>query len=121
MAGGGTLSLNGTAVNLGALSIAAAGGGTVNYDTGTAVLGGFLRGPGMHVVTGGTTLTGVTTTVSAVVNQTGPSAFVNVTNGGALNLTNGATLDGFTNQGSGAVTLAAASAVNVATSSPTER
>ncbi len=103
---GGILDFSGAVVQPGPGTIAAAAGATVEYSSGTHVYGGFLAGPGTHLITGAT-LSGVTTTVSAVIDQAGPTSFINVTNGGALTLTTGATLAGFTNQGSGAITLAA--------------
>jgi autotransporter-associated beta strand protein len=105
---GGILDFSGALVQPGTGTIAAATRATVEYTNGTRVFGGFIAGPGTHVVSGGSLLSGLTTTVSAVVNQTGPATFTNVTNGGALNLTSGATLAGFTNQGSGAISVAAA-------------
>jgi autotransporter-associated beta strand protein len=99
--------------------------GTLSADSGTtlalngaAVNGGFLRGSGTFAVTGGTTLSGVTTATSAAVNVTGAGSFVNFTNGGSLTITAPAaaptTLNLFTNQGSGAMLVGAGSQVNAA-------
>ena len=85
--------------------------------SGGSVGGGFLTGPGMVVVTGGSVLAGVTTLNSSVINQTGPASFVDITNGGGLTVAAGlagpAVFSGFTNQGSGSFTVGAVSVVNV--------
>jgi fibronectin-binding autotransporter adhesin len=100
--------------NLGFQAIQPAAGGSVNYN-GATITGGYLYGPGTHsILANGATFVGTTSYAGAVINQNGPATFMSFSNGGALNLTSGATLTGFTNQGSGAITVAAASEVNVA-------
>jgi fibronectin-binding autotransporter adhesin len=100
-------------------------GGTLDVSSGAALTlngatvgGGFMHGPGPVAVTGGTALVGVTTSVNAVINQTGPGSYANFTNGGALTIAAGIAgpiaFSSFTNQGSGAITVGAASLVNVA-------
>ena len=59
---------------------------------GATVNGGFLRGAGTFVLTGGTALNGVTTLNSTTLNQTGPVAVTNFTNGGTFTITGGQTL-----------------------------
>jgi autotransporter-associated beta strand protein len=102
-------------LNAGTMSVASAA--TLSLG-GATVGGGFLRGPGTFAVTGGTVLSGVTTTVNAVINQTGAGSFINVTNGGSLTVAAGSatpsSFSSFTNQGSGVITIAATSLVNVA-------
>jgi fibronectin-binding autotransporter adhesin len=85
---------------------------SVTY-TGT-VTNGVLRG-GPHTVQGGI-LSGIVTFPASVVNVTANfSTLSNYTNGGTLSvaggLTNGVTFNGFTNQGSGTINLAAGSKV----------
>ncbi|HEY1381376.1 MAG TPA: autotransporter-associated beta strand repeat-containing protein [Gemmataceae bacterium] len=96
----------------GTLSVAA--GQTLTLS-GATVGGGFLRGPGTYALTGGTALTGVTTFNTTVLTQTGAASYKNVTHGGSLTVSGGAAnpaaLDGFTNQGSGAMTIATAAGV----------
>ena len=83
---------------------------------GGRVNGGFLRGPGTLAVTGGTSLTGLTTYASAQVSVTGPATLTNFSNGGPLTIAPGLSaataLTGFTNQGSGSITVGAVSQVN---------
>jgi autotransporter-associated beta strand protein len=111
------LTFDGAIVNLTTGSLSVAAGGTLTY-AGAAVYGGFLRGSGTHIVTGGTTFSGVTTFNSTVVNQTGAGSFVNFSNGGAICVSSGGTgtpeFSGFVNQGSGSITVGAASQVNAA-------
>jgi autotransporter-associated beta strand protein len=99
--------------NNGAISVAANQMLTLNN---ALIGGGFLSGPGTYVVTGGTLVSGVTIQPSAVVNQMGAASFVNVSNGGALTVAAGltSTMTGSTNQGSGAITIAATGLVNAA-------
>jgi autotransporter-associated beta strand protein len=117
-AGGGTLEFSGTRLQPGPSSLTAGAGASIMYDSGAIVSGGYLRGPGTHVVTGGATLTGVTSFNSAVINQTGPSTLQNFTNGGPLNVAAGLAapvlFDGFTNQGSGSITVGAGSQAKAA-------
>jgi fibronectin-binding autotransporter adhesin len=99
----------------GTLGVAAGQSLTLN---GGSVGGGFLHGPGTVAVTGGTVLSGVAISTNAVVNVTGASSFFNVSNSGALNVAAGsatpATFASFINQGSGAITVGAVSAVDAA-------
>jgi autotransporter-associated beta strand protein len=122
VAGAGTLSYTGPAttartfnLNFGTLTTPA--GNTVTL-AGATVNGGFIVGPGSFTLTGGTSLNGVTTTPSAVLNQTGTASLVNLTNGGSLTVAPGlaapADFVRVTNQGSGAITIGAVSSVNAA-------
>lgn len=101
--------------NLNFGTLAAASGAVVTLN-GAAVNGGFMAGPGTFLVTGGTTLSGVTTFGSTVINQTGAATFTNFTSGGQLTLAaalaNPAAFTRFTNQGSGSITVGAATQVN---------
>jgi autotransporter-associated beta strand protein len=116
----GTLQYSGTPTtartfNLNFGTLAAAAGATATLN-GATIIGGFMRGPGTFVLTGGTTLAGVTTAGSTTINVTGPASFVNVTNGATLNVAPALAVPTlfslFTNQGSGAITVGATSAVN---------
>jgi autotransporter-associated beta strand protein len=97
----------------GALQVAAGQSLTVS---GGHINGGFLRGPGTLAVTGGSSLTGLTTYSSAPVSVTGPATFVNFANGGPLTtaaaLSTATVFTGFTNHGSGAINVGAGSQVN---------
>jgi autotransporter-associated beta strand protein len=97
----------------GILSVAAGQTLTMN---GATVGGGFMVGPGTFTVTGSTVLAGVMTQTSAVINETGPDSFINFTNNGPLTVSPAvtSTLKGFTNQGSGAITVGGAAKVNAA-------
>jgi autotransporter-associated beta strand protein len=74
---------------------------------GAVVGGGFLRGPGTYVLTGGAALTGVTTLSGTTISQTGPASLTNFTHGGALTNAAGQTLtwNGGANAASGRVTV----------------
>jgi autotransporter-associated beta strand protein len=99
-------------LRLGGASVTVASGATATYS-GSLVSNGFLRGPGTHVVTGGATLSGVTAFNSTVINETGAGQFQNFSNGGALTVAGGVTgavFNGFSNEGSGSVTMGALSA-----------
>jgi autotransporter-associated beta strand protein len=102
--------------NLAGGALEAPAGVTLTLN-GAAVNGGFLRGAGVFAVANGATLSGVNTVSSTTVNVTEQGVFINHSNGGKLNVTagsgNSAALDAFTNQGSGAVTVGAASSVTV--------
>jgi hypothetical protein len=116
LARGGTLEFSGALIQPGPGTLTAAAGVTIEYDSAALVSGGFLRGPGTHVVTGGSTVTGVTSAASAVINVTGPASLASFTNGADVNITAGAanptSFSLLTNEGSGAITVAAGSAVN---------
>jgi fibronectin-binding autotransporter adhesin len=71
----------------------AAGTGATVMLNGAAVNGGFMRGPGTFALTGGTTLSGVSTAASAIINQTGPASVVNFTNNGQFTNAAGQTLN----------------------------
>jgi fibronectin-binding autotransporter adhesin len=115
---GGVLDFSGAVVQLGSGNLTAAAGATIRYDASTRVFGGFLYGPGTHDVTGGATFTGTTAFNSAVINVAGAGSFGSFTNGGTLTVAAGLTsptvFNGFTNQGSGSITVGAVSVVNVA-------
>jgi fibronectin-binding autotransporter adhesin len=99
---GGTLDLIGALVQPGSGSLNAASGTTIRYD-GAQVLGGFVRGPGTHILTGGATLSGVSVFNSTTLTQSGPATLANVTLGGTLTTVAGQTLtwDGGTITASG--------------------
>ncbi|HEY1377957.1 MAG TPA: autotransporter-associated beta strand repeat-containing protein, partial [Gemmataceae bacterium] len=107
---GGTLEFSGALVQPGPSSLTAAAGATIQYDANAAVMGGFLRGPGTHVVSGAT-LSGVTAFPGAAVSVTGPGSFVNFANGGPMTIAAGLSapvaFNGFTNQPAGSVTIGA--------------
>jgi hypothetical protein len=83
---------------------------------GASVGGGFMRGAGTFVVTGGSALTGVTTAPSTKISVTGSATFTNFTNGSPLTIAGGltapTTFNLFNNQGSGAITVGAVNTVN---------
>jgi autotransporter-associated beta strand protein/T5SS/PEP-CTERM-associated repeat protein len=118
----GTLTYSGTTLtagraftlNSGTLTVT---NGQVATLSNSTVAGGFIAGPGTLAVTAGTAMSGVTTSNSAVIGQTGPATFVNFTNGGALNLAGGlapaTTFTRFTNQGGGSITIGALSKPSV--------
>jgi autotransporter-associated beta strand protein len=107
----GTTSTARTITNGGTLSVAANQTLTLN---GASIGGGFLRGPGTFALAGGTVLSGVTIQSSAVLNQTGPATFVNVSEGGPLTIAAGltSTMTGVTIQGGGSVTIGLGGQVN---------
>jgi autotransporter-associated beta strand protein len=117
-ANAGTLEFSSAFIVPGPSNLAAAAGATIQYDSGTQVSGGYLRGPGTHVVTGGSILTGVSTYSSTVISQTGAGTFQNFSNGGPFTIAAGllgpSTFDGFINQGGGSITVGAGSQVNAA-------
>ncbi|MGO9110647.1 MAG: autotransporter-associated beta strand repeat-containing protein [Thermoguttaceae bacterium] len=82
---GGTLEFNAAAVNLGTGCVRANAGGSVQYLN-AAINGGYLRGPGTHVILPGTasTFSGVTTYASTNLQQNGPANFTDFTNGGQV-------------------------------------
>ncbi len=115
-ASAGAIEFSGATVQPGTGTLAAAAGAIIQYDTGARVFGGYLAGPGTHVVNGAT-FTGTTSYPSAAINVTESSSFTNFTNGGPLSVAAGVTgveFSRFTNQGSGAITVSAGSAVNAA-------
>ncbi len=108
-ASGGTLQLAGNTVNLLFGSLTAQAGGAVEYN-GATINGGFLRGPGAHVILpGGTSnFNGVTTFNSTAIQQNGPANFNNFTNGGQLANNAAMTWNGGANASSGQVNVNAA-------------
>ena len=93
-----------------------ASGATLTLN-GASIFGGFLRGPGAYAPINGTILAGGTTYASTTINS-GVASFANFTNGGDLNVAAGlaspVTMNGFTNEGGGAIVVGAVSVVNVA-------
>jgi autotransporter-associated beta strand protein len=87
-------------------------GVTLTFN-GATVGGGFLRGAGVYAVTGGTTFAGTSTSTGTTINATGASTFTNFSNSGTMTMTGPAAtpaaLNGFINQGSGSITVAATS------------
>jgi fibronectin-binding autotransporter adhesin len=107
----------GSSITLNAGSLSVPAGSTVTLN-GASVAGGFMRGAGTFVLTGGTMLTGVTTGPSTMLSQTGPTTYMNFTNGSPLMVNapvvgggSATTFDLFTNQGSGAITVMPSSMV----------
>jgi fibronectin-binding autotransporter adhesin len=105
--GSGTLTFSGAIVQPGSGSLTADAGATINYAVSSQVFGGFLRGPGSHVVSSGATFNGTTAFSDAVINQTGPASVVNFTNSGAFTNSSGQTLtwNGGTNTAAGRFTI----------------
>jgi autotransporter-associated beta strand protein len=60
---------------------------------GAIVAGGFLRGGGTYVLTGGATLTGANSATSTTINQSGAATVTNFSNGGAFTVAAGQTLE----------------------------
>jgi len=93
-------------------------GGVVLTLDGATVGGGFLRGAGTFAVTGGTSLTGVTTFGSTTVSQFGAASYTNFTNGGLLTITGGladpVVMNGFSNRGSATISVGARTRINAA-------
>jgi autotransporter-associated beta strand protein len=119
MTSGTTLNIGGT-LRLGGGSITVAPGVIANY-TGATVMNGTIRGAGNgnQAVNGGTFMTGVTTTNDTVLGVSGAATFQNFSNGGSFNVAAVAAgnplpvaFDGFTNQGSGSITVSAVSNVS---------
>ena len=102
-------------LRLGGAGVSVASGATATYN-GAFMSNGFLRGSGTQIVTSGATLSGITTFGSTTVSVTGPGSFQNFSNGGQVivagNLAGPTIFDGFTNQGSGSITVGAVSQVN---------
>jgi fibronectin-binding autotransporter adhesin len=141
---GGTLSVTNDA-SLGAGPVTVGAFGTLNYSTTTSttrsfplaggtvsvsagqtltlnggqVSGGYLAGPGTFATGAvGAQFANMTIRPAATLtSNSGSDLFLNVSNGGALNVAAGlaspVTFTGFTNQGSGTITIGAASSVNV--------
>jgi autotransporter-associated beta strand protein len=110
---GGTLRLGGGSMNV--------VGAIANY-TGATVMNGTIRGAGNgnQAVNGGTIMTGVTTTNDTVLAVSGAATFQNFSNGGGFNVAAvlfgnplPVAFDGFTNQGSGSISVVAQNAVSV--------
>ena len=99
-AGGGVLQFPGATLNLNSRFIRAMAGGTVVYQDAT-INGGFLRGPGTHVLSAGsaTTLNDSTIDPATIVQQAGNDSFFNVTNRGQVTNNGYLTLSGGINDG----------------------
>jgi hypothetical protein len=117
---GGTLGYTGNAttsrtfnINSGTLSVASM---ATLMLSGATVNGGFLRGAGTYNAFGGTAFTGGTTFASTTISQSGPGSYTSFTNGGTLTMAGGIAapivFDGFSNEGSGAITIGAVTKVN---------
>ena len=110
------LTVQGT-LRLGGAGLTVVSGATATYNGGF-ISNGFLRGPGTQTVTGGATLSGITTLNSTVISQAGAATFQNFSNGGTFNIAAGlagpSAFDGFVNQGSGSITIGAGSQLNAA-------
>jgi autotransporter-associated beta strand protein len=109
----GTTTTGRTIANSGTITVAA--GQTLTFN-GATVGGGFLRGAGTFAVTGATILTGVTTFASTTISQIGAGSYTNFTNGGAIsiaaNVAGPITVNGFSNEGSGSITIGAVNKLN---------
>ena len=105
---GGTLQFNGASVNLGSAyaSVQALSGGLVQYQNAN-IYGGWLDGPGTHVLLAATsnTFNDVTIDPGAVVQQNGPAAFLHVTNYGRITGNGGLVWSGGLNAAGGSLTL----------------
>ena len=104
---GGTLRFDAATVNLtSAGAIRANFGGAIEYNQST-VNGGFLRGPGTHMLLAGgnNTFNGVTTFNSTAIVQEGTAYFSNFMNGGTLTANGTLNLDGAVNAASGEITV----------------
>jgi hypothetical protein len=105
---GGTLRFDAATVNPGEKAIRANAGGVVEF-TNSSVNGGFLRGPGTHLLKEGpaNSFRGVTTYNSTNIVQNGTATFTNFTNGGSLvnNANSTLELDGAVNASSGVITV----------------
>jgi T5SS/PEP-CTERM-associated repeat protein len=101
--------------NLNFCSLEAASGVYLSLS-GAAINGGFLRGAGTFLVSGGTTFGGTSTAASTNINVYGAATFQNFSNSGTFLITSGptnpVTVDSFINQGSGAVTVGAGGQIN---------
>ena len=104
----GTLRIDAATLNLGAAAIRANAGAVIGF-TNSTVIGGFLRGPGTHLLNEGPTNTfrGVTTFNSTNIVQNGTAVFTDFTNGGSLvnNANSTLELDGAVNASSGVLTV----------------
>jgi len=111
---GGTLQFNGASVNLGAAyaNVYALSGGVVQY-TNANISGGYLWGPGTHVLMAATanSFNNVTINSGAVVQQNGPAVFTNVSNSGQIDGSGGLVLSGGQNAG-GTINLSGANDVS---------
>jgi T5SS/PEP-CTERM-associated repeat protein len=117
MSSQGQIEFNGAVVQPGPGSLTAASGATMQYDNNARIFGGFLYGPGSHIVSSAT-FTGTSALASANVNVVGAGAtFKSFSNSGNLSIVAGlqqpTALTGFTNQGSGSITVGANSKANL--------
>jgi fibronectin-binding autotransporter adhesin len=97
---GGTLEFSSASINLGSTYARAITGGLVQYQN-TSITGGFLRGPGSHVLLPGSANSFNATTINtgAVMQQLGNAAFLDVTNRGQVINSAPLTWDGGLNDG----------------------
>jgi fibronectin-binding autotransporter adhesin len=105
-AGGGTLLFPGTTLNLNARFISAMAGGSVVYQDAT-VNGGFLFGPGTHILPAGSATTFDATTINpgSVVQQAGNDTFLDVTDRGTTTVSGSLTILGGINDGGANMTV----------------
>jgi T5SS/PEP-CTERM-associated repeat protein len=104
--------------NLNFCTLEVVSGATLTLNA-AAINGGFLRGAGTFAVSSGATFAGTSTGVSTTLNVlNGAGTFQNFSNSGTFtvfpNVTTPVTFNGFTNEGSGSVTVGASSTVNAA-------
>jgi autotransporter-associated beta strand protein len=109
---GGTLKFSGAVVQPGFGSLTAGAGATVQYDGGARVFGGFLAGPGTHVIgTGGASFTGTTAFNGTTITQNGPATLTTFTSGGAITSNAALTWNGGLQTSSGSLTVNATATV----------
>jgi fibronectin-binding autotransporter adhesin len=112
----GTLQFSDATINLGSAYVQARSGALVQYQNAN-ISGGYLRGPGSHVLAAGSANSFNATTINngAVLQQNGITKFTDVTNAGQLNSNGTANLtwQGGSNASSGAITVNNSAIVNV--------
>ncbi|MGA2255290.1 MAG: autotransporter-associated beta strand repeat-containing protein [Thermoguttaceae bacterium] len=103
---GGTLQFSGANIDLGSAYVRALSGELVQYQN-VNITGGFLRGPGTHVLAPGSANTFNATTINtgAVVQQMGSAALLDVTNRGQIVNSAPLTWDGGLNDGGATLTV----------------
>lgn len=117
-ANAGTLRLSGNLVQPGTGGLTAAAGATILYDTGARVFGGFLNGPGTHLIgSGGASFSGTTANNGGVITQNNALTLTNFSSAAAI--TNGAPLtwNGGSNAVGGTLTVNSTASVTGFTSS----